>query len=175
MPYNPRVRYVRQAGSDPSFLLKALGEASGELRHALEGVRRAGLLVPGEGRDEDWTLLAIACHMRDVELGVNEQLQAIISRRGEPPIRHVDIDDIPFRQDYADEDKDEVLEEFYYYRRQTAYTLWDISEREWERAGIHPYRGRVTVLDLGRELYQHDLEHLWQVRRMVEALGAARR
>ena len=34
----------------------------------------------------------------------------------------------------------------------------------------HPYRGRVTLLELTREMYQHDLEHLWQTRRMIEAL-----
>jgi DinB superfamily len=169
------MRYVRQAGSDPAFLLKALGEASGELRQALYGLRRSVLLIPGEGQDDGWTLLALACHMRDVELGVYEQIEAILRGRGEAPIPHVGIDDIPFREDYEDEDEDEVLEEFHYYRRQTAYTLWDISERDWDRAGTSPYRGRMTLLEITRDLYQHDLEHLWQARRMADALGVAKR
>jgi hypothetical protein len=169
------MQYVRQAGSDPSFLLKAMGEASGELRQALQGIRRPLLLAPATGQDEDWTLLGLACHMRDVELGVHGQLHEILSHRGEPPIPAVDIDDIPLHEDYADEDPEEVLEEFHYYRRQTAYTLWDIAGQDWERAGVHPYRGRVTVLELARELYQHDLEHLWQARRMVDALAALHR
>jgi hypothetical protein len=167
------VRYVRQAGSDPSFLLKALGEASGELRHLLEGLRRKELLAEGTDPDDGWTLLGIACHMRDVELGVYEQIATIAGKGGEPEIVHVDIDDIPFRADYEDEDEDEVLGEFHYYRRQTAYQLWDISEPEWERAGVSRYRGRMTIMELVRELYQHDLQHLWQARRMVEALAAS--
>lgn len=175
MPYNRPVQYVRPAGTNPSFLLKALSEASGELRQCFYGLRRSSLLRAAEGLDEPWTLLGLVCHVRDVELGVNEQIQTILTRRGDPPITHVGIDDIPFPEDYEDEDEDEVLEEFHYYRRQTAYQLWDISEREWERAGIHPYRGRVTVLELARELYQHDLEHLWQARRMVEAAESPRR
>ena len=170
------MQYVRPAGTNPSFLLKALSEASGELRQCFYGLRRSALLRAAEGLDEPWTLLGLVCHVRDIELGVNEQLQTILlARRGDPAIPHVGIDDIPFPEDYEDEDEDEVLEEFHYYRRQTAYQLWDISEREWERAGIHPYRGRVTVLDLARELYQHDLEHLWQARRMVEAAAPTRR
>jgi hypothetical protein len=32
------MRYVRQAGSDPAFLLKALGEAGGELQRAFYGI-----------------------------------------------------------------------------------------------------------------------------------------
>jgi len=167
------VQYVRQAGTDPSFLLKALGEASGELRQCLYGLSRPTLLVPCDDPDDGWSLLGLAAHMRDVETGVHEQLDAIVSAR-EPEIRHVDIDDIPFREDYEDEDEDDILGEFHYLRRQTAYLLWDIPERAWERGGIHPYRGRMTVLELVRELYQHDLEHLWQARRIVDALAARR-
>jgi hypothetical protein len=170
------MRVLRQAGSDPAFLLKALGEAAGELREQLGGLRRQQLLLPGSGNDEQWTLLGLACHVRDVELGVNEQFEAILRRRtAEPDIPHVDIDAIPFLEEYEDEDLDEVLGEFAYYRRSTSYTLWDISEWDWDRAGIHPYRGRMTVADIVRELYQHDLEHLWQARRMASALVASSR
>jgi hypothetical protein len=162
------VRYVRQAGSDPAFLLKALGEASGELRRAIDGVPRRYLVLPGKDPDDCWTLLGILAHVRDVELGVSEQLETIIARR-DAEIRHVGVDDIPFREDYEDEDEDDLLQEFHYYRRSVTYTLWDLPEHAWERAGIHPYRGPVTIMELARELYQHDLEHLWQARRMMEA------
>ena len=170
------MRYVRQAGTDPSFLLKALGEASGEFRNALYGIPRRALTLPGEGQDDDWSLLALAVHMRDVEIGIHRQLEAIVNcRRGEPEIPHVDIDNIPFLEDVIDEDEDETLEEFHHARRQTAYALWDISERDWERAGVDPYRGRMTILEIVRELYQHDLQHLWQARRMFDALGIRQR
>ena len=169
------MQYVRQAGSDPSFLLKALGEASGELRHLLEGLRRGVLLIQGQDPDHGWTLLGIACHMRDVELGVYEQIATIAGHRGEPRIEHVDIDDIPLREDYEDEEEDEVLSEFHYYRRQTAYALWDLGERDWERSGVSPYRGRMSVMEIVRELYRHDLEHLWQARRMVDNVVAKQR
>jgi hypothetical protein len=171
------VRYVRQAANDPAFLLKAIGESSGELRRLLSGIPRRAMLLAGEGDDDVWTLLGIAAHTRDVELGVNEQLETVLGshRGGEPRLHHVGLDDIPFREDYVDEDEDEVLEELHYYRRQTSYLLWSCDERDWERAGVHPYRGRVTLLELTRDLYQHDLEHLWQARRMVEALGVRSR
>jgi len=165
------MRYVRQAGSDPSFLLKALGEAAGELHRAFSGVPHRQLLREGQGADEGWCLLAIAYHVQQVEEGVLSQLEAMLTSR-DPEIRHVDIDDIPFREDYAEEDAEELLDEFHYFRRRTTYMLWDIDERDWQRTGIHPYRGPVTVLQLTRELYQHDLEHTWQVRRMIESLMA---
>ena len=168
------MRYVREAGSDPSFLLKALGEASGELQRAFFGLHPRQLMEPGRGADDGWRLLAIPFHVRETERGFFNQFEEMLRRR-EPQIPHVDVDDIPFDEDYEELDEEEVLEEFHYLRRRTTYTLWDISERDWERGGIHPYRGRVTVLELAREMYQHDLEHLWQARRMIEALASPAR
>jgi hypothetical protein len=167
------VRYVREAGSDPSFLIKALSEASGELRRSLYGLPRPALLAPGPDFDEDWCLLGIAAHMRDIEGGWQGQLDLMLRRR-EPELRHVDMDDIPFRVDYEDEDEEEILEEFHFLRRRTSYFLWDIAPGDWERGGIHPYRGRITVIELARDMYQHDLEHLWQARRLLESMQGAR-
>ncbi|HQW50653.1 MAG TPA: hypothetical protein PL082_01240 [Tepidiformaceae bacterium] len=168
------MRYVRQAGSDPSFLLKAMGEAAGELQRAFYGVSERELQREGTGTDEGWSLLAIPFHMRQVEQGIQRQLELMLNRR-EPEIRHVDLDDIPFREDYIEEDVEELLEEFHYLRRETTFMFWGIDERDWERGGVHPYRGRLTVLDIARETYQHDLEHLWQARRMIDRLGGDRR
>ncbi len=167
------MRYVREAGSDPAFLLKALGEVSGELRNLLDGKQRKRLLRRGTGYDEDWCLLAIATHLRETERGFQDQLLPMLTG-DEPEIRHVDVDDIPLQPDYRDCDHETVLEEFQYLRRRTAYLLWDLGPGDWERGGIHPYRGRMTVLQLAREIYQHDLEHLWQARRMLEQRAGAR-
>ncbi|MBI2767510.1 MAG: DinB family protein [Chloroflexi bacterium] len=165
------MQYVRQAGSDPAFLLKAMSEASGELRRCFSGLRRRQLLLPGKAADDGWTMLGIAVHLRDTELGIVGQLQAILSSR-EPEIANVDIDDIPFVEDYRDVDEEEALDGFHYYRRHTSYTLWDLGDSQWQRGGLHPYRGRITVLDIARETYQHDLEHLWQARRMLLAMSS---
>lgn len=161
------MRYVRQAGNNPSFLLKALGEASGEVRRSIAGLRTRQLLEPGVGLDEDWCLMAIAIHLRDVEEGMGDQIELILTAR-EPEIPYVDLDNIPLREDFANEDIEDVLDDFHIYRRQNSYRLWDLDSWQWEQAGIHPYSGRRTVMDIAREVYQHDLEHLWQVRRMIE-------
>ncbi len=167
------VQYVRRAGSDPAFLLKAMSEAGGELRDILAGQPLGLLYEPGEPPDEDWCLMGIAYHLRDVEERVMDQLRPMILQTN-PEIPHVDMDDIPFREDYEGADDEDLMDAFYYFRRRTAYLLWDLSERDWERKGIHPYRGPMSVMDIARELYQHDLEHLWQARRIVDAKMRAR-
>lgn len=168
------MQYVRQAGSDPAFLLKAMGEASGEFRRLLDGLRRSDYVVFGDPPDEDWCLRAIVFHAAQVEHGVGRQLLAMTKYR-EPEIEHVDIDDIPLEADYRHEDEEEQLDRFHSLRRRNAYLLWDLDDRGWHRGGIHPYRGRIEVVDLARELYQHDLEHLWQARRIFDSLVERRR
>lgn len=165
------MRFVRQAGSDPSFLLKALGEAAGELHRSFYGMPHRQLQREATGADEGWCLLAIPYHVLQVEKGVQKQFDTILNTR-DSEIRHVDLDDIPFREDFIEDDYEELLEEFHYLRRRTTYSLWDIDERDWQRTGLHPYRGEMSVLEIARELYQHDLEHLWQARRMMDELTA---
>lgn len=168
------MRELRQAGNDPAFLLKALSEAAGEMRRAFFTISRSDLLRPGDGFDDCWCLMAVAVHLRDIERETLGQFEAMLALR-EPSIPHVDMDTPPTEDEFAGEDEEEVLAEFHNLRRETSYLLWDLAPREWERAGIHPYRGRVTVLDLARDLYQHDLEHLWQIRRMADGLAATAR
>ncbi len=167
------MRALRPAGSDPRFLVKALSEASGELRELLWGVPRSQLHRRGAPPDEDWTLAALAYHLCEVEDGVGRQLFIIFSG-DEPEIPHVDFDDIPDPELAQGLDATGLVEQFGWARQRTTYLLWDLDDRDWKRSGIHPYRGRVTVADLARELYQHDLEHLWQARRMTESLASAR-
>ncbi len=158
--------------SSDRFLLKALGEAAGELRGLLHPLRGRRARIPGEGPDEGWCPLAIAVHLRDIERAAGGQFETIL-RRPYAPIRHVDLDDIPFPEDYARADIDEALDGFAWLRQETSYALWGLAPEEWERPALHPYRGEVRLIDLVRELYQHDLEHLWQARRML-GLGPLR-
>ena len=157
------------AGTD-RFLLKALGEAAGELRNLLYAGSSSDLLEPGTGADEDWCLLSIAVHLRNVEWATGEQIDAIMSNP-KATIAHVDLDDIPLREDYATVDISEALVSFRHARQQTSYALWGLLSEEWQRTGLHPYRGEIAVIDLARDLYKHDLEHLWQARRLL-GLGA---
>ncbi len=174
------MRPARKAADYPRFLLKAPGEASGELRRAIEGLTLGMLLELGRGTDDSWCLMSIAVHMRNVERGTLRQIDSILGSPG-GHIDAVGLDAVPLLEEYDDEDEEEeeeeeeVFAEFSYQRRQLTYTLWEAMEREWRQSGQHPYRGDVTIFQLVRELYQHDLEHLWQTHRLIGVLRAARR
>ncbi len=160
---------MSRAGNDPAFLLKALGEAAGEASGLLSGVPRRFLLQKGTGFNEDWCLLSLAVHLRNVEQGFVRQLDAFFEQ-SVPRLRHVDTGDVPIEADYRHEDEDEILEELHYLRRHTTYFLWGLHSSEWGLKAEHPFRGRITLLDVAKVMYEHDLEHLWQARRILEEI-----
>jgi hypothetical protein len=62
-------------------------------------------------------------------------------------------------------------------RQEVTYLLWDLlwglDDRDWQATGEHPYRGAVSIETLARELAQHDLEHLAEVRKVKAEIGVA--
>jgi hypothetical protein len=117
----------------------------------------------------------IAAHVRDHEEMTLTYLERILASRREPRLDAIDAERVLDDPDALSDSLDEILSEFSYLRRQTQMLLWDLSPPAWERRGLHVYRGPLTVLQLARELNQHDLEHLWQVRRLRDASLGARR
>ena len=63
------------------------------------------------------------------------------------------------------------MDEFASLRRQSVYALWELDEDDWERRGVHPYLGPLTIMQVAREMNEHDLAHLWQLRRLCDALA----
>jgi hypothetical protein len=156
---------------DPqAWVLKALREAGGQLLSELSGLDEEELRWrPADG---EWSLKEIAAHLRDAEELALAQINAFVSAtRAALPAWDVDL--LPQERDYQDEELADLLAAFRGARRETTYLLWELTEADWQRAAEHPYRGRVTLGEIGRELAQHDLEHLWQVRQIKDRLREA--
>lgn len=165
------MREIPREPDHSRFLLKAIGEAGRELAEELYAVgrREADLRAP-----DGWSYRLIAAHVRDNEEMTLTYLERILSRR-DPPLEAIDAERVLDQPERVTESMERLMTEFAYLRRQTQTLLWDLSARAWERRGIHEYRGPCTVLQLARELNQHDLEHLWQVRRMRAGAVAVKR
>ena len=48
-----------------------------------------------------------------------------------------------------------------------------VDQDDWERRGVHPYLGPLSILQCAREMSEHDLSHLWQLRRLCDRFVAA--
>lgn len=153
---------------EPSWLLKALREAAHELESQLWGLDEEELRR--RPSDDAMSLIEIAAHLRDCEEYFLSTL-ALIFSNDEPRIRAFDADALVLERDYLSADLYEVLEQFESLRQRSVRLLW--MEDDWSRAGVHPYRGAVTAGQLVREQSEHDLEHLWQARRLRASMSEA--
>jgi len=156
---------------DPTaWLMKALRETA----HAMERLvweldSRALMLRPDP---EEWSCTELLWHMAEMERRYVERLEAMV-HGDEPPIAAFDADSIGQPEALDDEDIFGLLEDFGIRRQQSVYLLWSLDERDWQRKGVHPYLGPLTVQQVAREMNEHDLAHLWQLRRLCDRLEAA--
>ncbi len=147
------------------WLLKALREASHELDAQLWGMDEDDLRWrPSE---DGWSLKEIAAHLRDCEEHFLQALERITTE-DDPRIPALDADALVLERDYRDVGIYETLEQLSEMRQRAVMILW---QEDWEQTGTHQYRGPVSIAQLAREQSRHDLEHLWQARRLRQELA----
>lgn len=166
------MREIPRQPDSPRFVLKAINEAGRELMEELYGVR---------GRDADrragggYSPRQIAAHVRDNERMTLGYIERISSSRRPPTLPAIDVECALDDPTSVTESIERLLGEFASLRSDTLGILWSLAGEEWNRAGRHQYRGELTLIQIARELHLHDLEYLWQVRRIREAIPPARR
>lgn len=172
MGYNGPVREEIDARpamtASKDWLLKALRESGSCLLSELYGLDEEDLRWrPVEG---EWCLKEIAAHARDSEELALAQFEAFTSP-SERRLPAWDVEVLPEERSYQDGDIEEYVDAFRSLRREVTFALWTVSDDGWSRPAEHPYQGTVTLTEIVRELARHDLEHLWQVRRIKAQLS----
>ncbi len=165
-----RTPMLRSESVSKGWVAKALREAGSSLLSELYDLDEERLVWrPVEG---EWSLKEIAAHLRDAEELALAQFNAFVAGSSSA-LPAWDVDVLPQERDYQSGEIARGLASFRGMRRETTYLLWALTEADWRRSAEHPYRGPVTLGELARELAQHDLEHLWQVRQLKEWLREA--
>ena len=156
---------------DPkSWLMKALRETAHAMEALVWEIDEDALDRPPA--DGEWSVRELLLHMCEMERRYTERLERIV-RFDDPKIAAFDGDSIEDRDEYADAHAFEMMEEFGAYRQRVADLLWSLDDADWQRAGVHPYLGRLSILQTAREMSEHDLSHLWQLRRISDRFAAA--
>ena len=153
---------------DPkSWLLKALRETAHAMEALLWELDEDVLERPPD--EDEWTCAQLVSHVSAMERRYLESLERI-ARLDEPRIDAFDADSIgPGESCSVYEAIDDLTE----LRGRTVRLLWSLDDGDWRRKGIHPYLGPRTIQELAREMNEHDLCHLWQLRRICDRLAAA--
>jgi len=162
--------------------LRRTARTADELAAAIRGQDEATLAWrPGA---TNWSAKEIICHLRDIEELLMLRLETIAAL-DEPMISaagmgsralNLKSDGQPAAPErwaedrqYLRNDAAEALAVFRKRREETLAHLADLSAEEWQRGGIHPRRGRMSVDDFLMDMARHDDDHLDQLRRALDA------
>ena len=162
---------TRQYGSNRRWVIKALREVPYSIAREAEGVSNRDARQQTDA--DEWSMAEILGYLRDAEKEDLASARAILRRDGariEERRAHYG----PLEHDYRSEHADELVQDYWELREELVWLLRDRDD-EWERAGTHPYRGRVTLDRLVHEVNERDLDVLWRLQRVRDALGIARK
>ncbi len=153
-----------------SWLLKALRETAHAMESLLWNVEDSAAGCRPE--EDEWSCKELAAHMVEMERRYIDRLERMV-RLDEPRIDPFDADSIDMQPLAEDVSVFDLMDEFAVLRRQSVYLLWSLDDTDWHRRGIHPYLGPMTITDAAREMNEHDLAHLWQLRRLCDRFETA--
>jgi len=159
---------VTDGGSGMATLdeqLARMERTAGDFAAATKSVSDATLSKRPD--DKNWSPREVVCHVRDTEESFMARFQAILAM-DEPKFPPVEPDRWAVDRQYQRNDVGEALAAFRTRREETLRFLRGLRPEQWERAGIHATRGRMTLKDFVELMAWHDDNHLDQLKRALD-------
>jgi hypothetical protein len=121
---------------------------------------------------EKWSMLEIACHLRDVERLFLERY-AKMANHDRPALRMINQDELAVALKYNQDEPAAAIRKFQALRAETVALLSALAHQSWQRIGLHPKRGEFSIdAQVGIHV-NHDANHLNQIRALRERFGPA--
>jgi len=144
--------------------LARLAEGPDRLAAAVDGQPEAILVRRPDAKS--WAAKEVVCHLRDAEELFMGRFQAIAAM-DEPRFLPVDPDRWADERQYLRNDAVEALRAFRKRRAESLALIRGLTPGAWQRGGVHPTRGRMTVGDVVSLMVWHDANHLAQLERAL--------
>lgn len=119
-----------------------------------------------------WTVLEVMCHLRDFELVFIERVETML-KKITPTFTVFDQNEAVTENKYSEQMLGEVVQAFSLHRERTLSLFKNLEPQQWQRMGIHPKKGRMSVTDMPENLIFHDSKHIRQVSRILAAMRQA--
>jgi hypothetical protein len=120
---------------------------------------------PNDG-DKGWTVTEVVCHLRDFD-GIFLNRARRIVAEVEPALGRYDHERMAVEGRYNAQDLRAVLADLRRSRAEFVAFFQALDTDAWNRAGIHPERGRFTLDDALMQVGLHDALHLEQITRIL--------
>ena len=113
-----------------------------------------------------WSALEVICHLRDVErLWADRLVKTAFSDR--PLFSILDVNDLAARNRYNEQNPAAALKEFARLREDNLRLLRVLPASQWNRVGLHPKYGEMTIHRIVEIITGHDRGHFEQIGKAV--------
>ena len=140
-------------------------EAAETIAGLISTVPRAELKEqPAPGK---WSVTEIVMHLADDELTSSWRYRQMLEYDN-PTLAGFDQELWARVGDYASWEAEDALTLFRLLRAANLRMFAQLTPEQWQRGGIHSERGAITVRDLCRHMAAHDINHIDQIRRILQ-------
>ena len=118
---------------------------------------------------DDWSVLEVCCHLRD-DAEIEGQRVRRLAEEEDPTLAPYDQEALAIERDYKGDDIRRVRTALRAFWGGLAYQLEGLTDEQWERAGVQPEIGRVTVRSRAELAVEHGQAHIEQLKALRESL-----
>ena len=122
---------------------------------------------PKDG-DKGWTVLEVLGHLADYD-GFFYLRAAMILEQVYPQLPAYDHEALAIEHAYNEQDMTVVYARLVESRQRFIEFFQNLSDEQWNRAGVHPEKGHFTLTDAVMQVGSHDITHLEQITRIMAA------
>ncbi|HKW68522.1 MAG TPA: DinB family protein [Terriglobales bacterium] len=150
-------------GKDPIAMQR---EAPDTIAGLIAGIAPARLKQPpAPGK---WSVLQIIAHLAEDELASSWRYRQMLEHDG-AELSAFDQDLWARVGDYSSWQHEEALTMFRLLRQANLRMFARLSPQQWQRCGTHTERGKVTIRELCRHMAAHDVNHIEQIKRILNS------
>ena len=119
-----------------------------------------------------WSALQIIAHLAEDELASSWRYRQMLEHDG-PELTAFDQELWARLGDYSSWEPTDALAMFRLLRHANLRMFARLTPQQWQRHGTHTERGKVTMLELCRHMAAHDVNHIEQIKRILNSLTAS--
>jgi hypothetical protein len=151
-------------------VLNRLASAPGKFAALLSSLEDADSV--DNSNEPEWSPARVFAHLRAANAILEPRILFVLVRDNPPLVGYDDTKWLEVAR-YASLPVTESLESMRLHRAELINALRGIPLEDWERTGTHEVRGPMSVLEIARQIAEHEDDHLAQIERSI-GLGRGR-
>jgi len=155
--------YAKQSAAQR---LERLTRTADQLTAAIKGQSETVLARRPDAKN--WAAKEVVCHLRDTEEAFAARFEQILAMDTDPKLGAPQADRWAEERQYLRNDALEAIAAFRTRRDENLATLRALTPAQWNKAALHPVRGRMTLDTFLTLMAWHDDNHLDQLGRALD-------